>query len=176
VIDRRWLQFLDRDGSFVEFVPENKVTRKMWKKRISMMAKWNVMFDVSISSPSTMDGLWCEHPHFSSYRASIVISMSQQENGFRSWHFWRYHISLGATYRQSFIEIRDINWAHSPLSIGIRKAYGLSSTGIGIITGTPSIYELPFRKFQNTYGFPFLETQNSGFCSRKPELHPGFPF
>jgi hypothetical protein len=60
------------------------------------MAKWNVMFDVSISSLSTMNGLWCEHPHFSPYRASIVIWMSQQENGLEAEIFGTitYHLGL----------------------------------------------------------------------------------
>jgi len=39
--------------------------------------------------------------------AFIVISIFEEYNSFRSCNFRRFLSSLGATYRQSFIEIRD---------------------------------------------------------------------
>ncbi len=57
----------------------------------------------------TMYGYCIDHPHFLPEGASVVPQISQQGNGFRRNFFCLFHITLGATYRQSFIEIGDIN-------------------------------------------------------------------
>jgi hypothetical protein len=54
---------------------------------------------------------------------------------FRSWKLWHFHIRVTATKRQNFIEICDINWAHSLLSDHLYRAMTLRCSPIMPVFG-----------------------------------------